>query len=103
MPKYRLIAIMFMPFSMMGLAAAAAEKPPAKEMACRACHGALGEKPLSPTYPKLKGQNKAYLVASLKAYRSGSRSGGMAVMMAMQAKSLSDADIELLAEYYSKQ
>lgn len=77
--------------------------PPAKEAMCKACHGEKGAKPLMDTYPKLNGQNKGYLIGVLKEYRAGKRSGGQSAIMTAQAKNLSDADIEALADYYSKQ
>jgi cytochrome c len=76
---------------------------PAKEAACRVCHGVEGAKPIVPNYPKLNGQNKAYLIAALNAYKDGNRTGGLAGMMKGIASGLSDAEIEALAEYYSKQ
>ena len=76
---------------------------PAKEALCKACHGAKGLKPILETYPKIGGQNKDYLVTVLKAYKDGSRKGGLASMMVPQAKTLSDKDIDELSEYYSKQ
>ena len=78
-------------------------KPPAKEATCRTCHGVEGNAPILPAYPKLGGQNKEYLISSLKAYRGGQRTGGLALAMAAQATQLSDEDIEQLAEYYSSQ
>ncbi len=77
--------------------------PPAKEMTCRACHGAGGAVPLAPSYPKLNGQNKEYLVGALQSYRAGQRQGGLAAAMAGQAAQLTDADMEALAAYYSAQ
>ncbi len=77
--------------------------PPAKEAACRACHGVNGAAPIAPNYPKLNGQNKAYLVSALKAYRSGDRKGGLAAVMAGQASQLTDSDMEALAAFYAKQ
>jgi cytochrome c len=76
---------------------------PAKEVTCRACHGASGAAPMMNSYPKLNGQNKAYLTQSLKAYKAGQRSGGMAAVMVGQAKMLSDQEIDQLAEYYASQ
>ncbi len=76
---------------------------PAKEMTCRACHGVGGGEPVTPNYPKLNGQNKPYLLSSLKSYRAGNRQGGLAAVMAAQASQLSDADMEALAAYYSSQ
>lgn len=72
----------------------------AKSGVCSACHGAAG-KAAVPSYPNLAGQNKAYLVSALKAYKSKQRNGGMAAIMQGQAAALSDEDIENLAEYYS--
>ena len=76
---------------------------PAKEALCRSCHGKAGAAPIMPAYPKLAGQNKAYLVSAIKAYRDGERKTGMAAVMAASAMGLTDADIEALADYYSSQ
>jgi cytochrome c553 len=76
---------------------------PAKEATCRACHGVQGAKPVVPNYPKLNGQNKEYIVSSLKAYKNGERTGGLAGMMKGIASSLSDAEMAELADYYSQQ
>lgn len=80
----------------------AAEAPP-KEALCRACHGASGAAPIMDAYPKLNGQNKGYLVSSLKAYRAKQRTGGLASVMIAQAAMLNDDEINALAEYYSAQ
>lgn len=78
-------------------------EPPAKAAICTSCHGAGGNAPIMDTYPKIGGQNKGYLAGSLKAYRAGERTGGMAAVMASQATGLSDAEIEELATYFSSQ
>ncbi|TQV89881.1 cytochrome c [Aliikangiella coralliicola] len=80
-----------------------AEKAPAKAALCQACHGPAGAKPIMDVYPKLNGQNKAYLVTILKSYRSGERSGGQSAVMTAQAKMLTDEDIEALSSYYASQ
>jgi len=80
-----------------------AAEPPANEKVCRACHGVNGAAPIMSLYPKLNGQNKDYLVASLKAYKAGQRQGTMAALMAGQAAALSDDDILRLADYYASQ
>ena len=93
----RLIAcLLFAP-----MLAVAAE--PAKEIVCRACHGVGGAAPLMGLYPKLNGQNKDYLVSSIKAYKTGLRQGGMAWVMVSQSTGLSDAEINELAAYYASQ
>lgn len=71
----------------------------AKSTACAICHGADG-KALVPMYPKLAGQNAAYLKYALTAYRSGDRQGPMAGLMYPNAKDLTDQDIDDLAAYY---
>jgi len=71
-----------------------------KSMACAACHGKEGVSTIK-MYPNLAGQNKEYLVSSLKAYKMKQRTGGMAGVMQAQAACLSDADMANLAEYYS--
>jgi len=68
-----------------------------KSAACVACHGADGIA-TQPIYPNLKGQQEEYLVLATTAYRDGARGNDMMKMFAM---SLSDADIENLAAYYS--
>ena len=72
----------------------------AKSAVCAACHGKAGVATIK-MYPNLAGQNKEYLVSSLKAYKMNQRTGGMAGVMQAQAAGLSDADMDNLAEYYS--
>ena len=81
-------------------AAGDAEAGKAKAAVCAACHGQNGIAQI-PGYPNLAGQNEAYLVSSLKAYRSKQRNGGQAAVMQGQAAGLSDEDIENLAAYFS--
>jgi len=69
------------------------------EKQCIGCHGKNGVSVVA-TIPHLAGQHKAYLIASLKAYKEGERKH--AVMGAI-TRALSDWQIEELAEYFSKQ
>ena len=64
---------------------------------CAGCHGADGISP-NDTWPNLAGQNAAYLVTILGAYKSGGQSD---VMMSPVAKTLSDVEIQDLAAYYA--
>lgn len=66
---------------------------------CASCHGADGNSP-APNFPKIGGQHRTYLVKALKDYKSGTRNDPI---MAGMAASLSPADIENLAFYYSSQ
>jgi cytochrome c553 len=67
--------------------------------ACASCHGGDGRSTSMSQYPKIGGQNEAYLVNALKAYRDGRRQGTFASIMAETAKGLSDQDIANLASY----
>lgn len=69
---------------------------------CAACHGKDGKSvaPGSVGGVLIASMNKTQVVESLKGFRSRTLSrGGNSVIMYMQAKNLSDADIEALAEY----
>jgi cytochrome c553 len=65
---------------------------------CASCHGANGISP-NDTWPSLAGQNAAYLVRIMSAYKSGDQQD---VMMTPLAKALGDADIRNLAAYYAE-
>ena len=67
---------------------------------CQGCHGIPGWKTAFPevySVPKLGGQSRAYIVAALKAYKSGERD--FQTMRAIAAD-LSDKDMEEVAAYY---
>jgi len=71
-----------------------------KVFQCQGCHGIADWKTAYPEVyrvPKLGGQKPAYIVAALKAYKSGERDFGT---MRAIAADLSDKDIEDLAAYY---
>lgn len=76
------------------------EKGKQKAEACAACHGAEGNKPITPDIPILAGQHYEYLIAALNQYQKGERTNPM--MMPM-AKPLTKGEIKDLAMYYSKQ
>lgn len=65
---------------------------------CAACHGKDGNTPIDPSYPRLAGQHRDFLVRTLLDYQSGARKNAI---MAGQAQPLSRADIENLAAYYA--
>jgi cytochrome c553 len=80
------------------LAAGDAAAGKVKAYTCTGCHGIPGYNNVYPVYkvPKIAGQNQAYLVAALKAYRNGERKHET---MQAQASALSDSDIENIAAY----
>ena len=82
------------------MAAGDAAAGQAKSASCVACHGANGIAAI-PMYPSLAGQNEAYLVSSLQAYKDKRRTGGLSTIMTGQANNLSDQDIADLAAHYA--
>jgi cytochrome c553 len=69
----------------------------AKALMCQACHGMDGISK-APDAPNIAAQIEPYIVAQLKAYKSGARKSEA---MSVVAPSLSDTDIEDLAAYFS--
>jgi cytochrome c553 len=68
-----------------------------KSAACTGCHGVNGISS-NPMWPNLAGQQEGYLVKQLHAFRDGVRDDAL---MTPMARTLSDADIDNLAAYYS--
>jgi len=79
------------------LKAADIEAGKAKAVVCAACHGVEG-KAMIPNYPHLAGQNAAYLVKQLQAFKDGTRKEPL--MVPFMAP-LTDADMENLAAFYA--
>ncbi|MDZ4812177.1 MAG: cytochrome c [Pseudomonadota bacterium] len=73
-------------------AAGNAEEGKKRFYTCTGCHGIAGYKNAYPNYsvPKVGGQNEAYLIAALNAYKTGDRKHPT---MRAQAQSLSEQDI----------
>ena len=63
---------------------------------CAACHGADGNG-TNAQYPRLADQYHDYLARALQEYKTGERQNPI---MAGFVKTLSDADIDMLARYY---
>ena len=93
-------------FAVLGLLSMAfpalAEGDPAagetKGQTCMGCHGIKGYNNVYPTFhvPKLVGQHPEYILAALKAYRSGERPHPT---MTAQATSMTDQDMEDIAAW----
>ena len=73
------------------------------EQVCSNCHGVTGTS-VSPNMPHLAGQQKAYLVAQLRGFRSKSRQdpAGFEYMWGL-SRSFTDEQIGALAAYYAGQ
>ncbi|MCG8016970.1 MAG: cytochrome c4 [Candidatus Thiodiazotropha sp. 'RUGA'] len=101
MNKWLVTATLALSFTV-GLAQAAgnAEEGKNKSATCAGCHGAEGNSPLNPVWPKIAGQHPAYIAKQIKDFKANKRSDPMMTPMAMP---LSDQDIADLAAYYSSQ
>jgi cytochrome c553 len=87
-------------FSAMAGGNVAAGKAVADKYSCFACHGKDYNTPIDPSYPKLAGQHKDYLVHALTAYKRGDSANGRSnAIMTGQVKPLSNQDIQDLAAY----
>ena len=81
-------------------AAPAASAHPANVAMCIGCHGIPGYKTAFPEVyhvPKIAGQQPGYIIAALKAYKSGERSHPS---MRGIAASLTEEQMKQLADYY---
>jgi cytochrome c553 len=65
---------------------------------CVACHGADGIGKAN-HYPSLQGKPVAYIVSQLQYFKSGSRKSSD---MNVVAKSLSEEDMQMLAEFFNQ-
>ncbi len=70
-----------------------------KSIVCSACHGANGIS-TNPIWPNLAGQHASYLLQQLKHYKEGKTRP--APMMSPMVATLTERDMEDLAEFYAK-
>ena len=85
--------------------AAQAQSPEALNLrsmaaACAQCHGTDGRSAPGSTVPPIAGMPRDYLSTQLKAFKAGSRPS---TVMGQLAKGFSDAQLDQLAEYFSRQ
>jgi cytochrome c553 len=75
------------------------------KLACINCHGERGQglEPQISAFPVIGGQHKDYIRQQLINFRAGNRTNTPNDMMNRMAGSLTDAEIESLAEYVSQQ
>ncbi|MDX1500176.1 MAG: c-type cytochrome [Woeseiaceae bacterium] len=67
--------------------------------ACGSCHGPTGAEPIVPTYPKIAGQNRTYLINQMHDIKSGDRDNGASVAMRGVVANMGDETIVAIAEY----
>ena len=67
---------------------------------CANCHGTNGKATEGSSVVSLAGLDKAYTIAQMKAFKTGTRT---ATVMHQLSKGYSDAQIEVLATYFAAQ
>ena len=90
------VALAVLPAQAASLVDGDAEAGKAKSITCSACHGASGNS-ISPLWPNIAGQSAKYIVAQLKAFKTGKRTNPL---MTSQAMLLSDEDMLNLAVFF---
>ncbi len=66
---------------------------------CAACHGPRGHGNPAANMPSIAGQRSDYVVAQLKAFANGNRSGGLNNMMSAVSKNMSEKQMTAVAAY----
>ena len=84
----------------LGSSAAAAEDQAARSLAatCTGCHGPGGNS--AGAIPTIAGLERAYIVTAMQEFKAGTR---QATVMHQHAKGYTDQEVEILADYFSKQ
>lgn len=70
-----------------------------KEKTCIACHGADAKTPILPNYPKLAGQNAAYLLQQAIDIKSGARDNANTPAMKGVMHLVSDEELKAIADW----
>ena len=100
MKKLILVGLMFL-YTVSGAALAGnAEAGKTKSMACGGCHGMDGNS-MIPLYPKLAGQNEAYIIKQVKDFKANTTRQNP-IMFGMVA-ALTDEDAADIGAYYQSQ
>lgn len=99
--KFAAGAALIVLLALTATAAAADGRKLYTDKACATCHGPTGNEPIMPTYPKLAGQNKVYLIRQMNDIKSGDRDNGASIAMRGIVANLGDDEIAAIAEYLS--
>ena len=70
-----------------------------KERTCIACHGPDAKTPILPNYPKLAGQNAAYMLQQATDIKSGARSNGNTPAMRGVMHLVSDEELKIITDW----
>ena len=66
---------------------------------CQACHGADGNTPLTPAYPKIGDLSADAVTSAIAEYQSGARSGGTTAIMKGIADKLTPEEVAAVAAH----
>lgn len=72
-----------------------------KTKTCLTCHGKDGKSPIMPAFPKIAGQNEAYVLQQMKDIKSGARANGNSAGMKGIMHLVTDEEMAALAKYVS--
>jgi cytochrome c len=70
-----------------------------RDKTCIACHGADARTPILPDYPKLAGQNSAYLFRQAQDIKSGARANGNSMAMKGVMHLLNDEELRAISDW----
>ena len=70
---------------------------------CWSCHGKDANTPILPIYPKLAGQNEAYLLNQMKDIKSGARNNGQTAAMKGVMGMVNEAEMAEIAKWLASQ
>jgi len=68
---------------------------------CIACHGPDAKTPILPEYPRIAGQNEAYVLQQMRDIKSGARNNGNTAAMNGIMHLVTDEEIQILAHWIS--
>ena len=74
-----------------------------KAKLCHTCHGEDGNTTAMPIYPKIAGQNEAYIIQQIKDIKEGKRTNGMAAAMKPMVATVTDDEAKKIAAWLAKQ
>jgi len=66
---------------------------------CHTCHGADGNTPIAPIYPKLAGQVEQYLTAQSIDIRDGKRTNGASMAMKALVATVTDDEFKAISKW----
>ena len=97
----RLLILALACFSAQAFAAGDADSGKLKSQACAPCHGADGNSPTGPDFPRLAGQHYDYLLKALRDYKSKQRPGYEPTMDEVM-RPVTDTEIVDLSHYLAR-